>query len=51
MAQDEIVTVDNSFMYFMAKGECTVTISDRLLHGAEDIVVRVLKAGDHFGVS
>lgn len=50
IAQDEPLEA-NSYMYFIAKGDCFVQVKDRLNQGVEDIKHRTLLPGDHFGVS
>ena len=40
----------NNFMYFITKGECIVKVKDRILLKEEDLKIRDLFPGDHFGV-
>jgi hypothetical protein len=42
---------NNSYMYFIAKGDCFINVKDRLKDGVEEIRHRSLLPGDHFGVS
>lgn len=50
IAQDDAAG-DDSSMYFIAKGDCFVSVKDRLNEGNEEIKHRTLLPGDHFGVS
>ena len=51
--QGEELDADHTknFMYFLTKGECEVKVKDRQKLKEEDLRVRTLYPGDHFGVS
>ncbi len=48
--QDDELTEENSFMFFIAKGDCVVMIKDKVSDGHEELKHRSLLPGDHFGV-
>lgn len=59
MVQDEEVKLNltenserdkrNDYMFFIAKGECNVMVKDKLYEGHEELLVRTLQPGEHFG--
>ncbi|CDW87072.1 cyclic nucleotide-binding protein [Stylonychia lemnae] len=49
VSQDDEVTEDTCYMFFLAKGDCVVMIKDRVQDGHEEIKHRSLLPGDHFG--
>lgn len=50
VSQDDELTPENSYMYFIAKGDCNVMIKDKVNDVFEEIQHRSLLPGDHFGV-
>jgi len=49
--QDEELSPENDFIYFISKGKCKVTIKDKFTDRYEEKEVRILEPGMHFGVS
>jgi hypothetical protein len=37
VAQDDELTLDNSYMYFISKGDCNVMIKDKVNDVAEEV--------------
>ena len=51
ITQDEEVTDENGYMFFIVKGDCSVTVKDKIGEAVEEGDPKILGAGDHFGVS
>ena len=47
--QDEELKRENDEIYFIAKGKCSVKIRDKFKDRFEEMQVRILEPGDHFG--
>ena len=48
---DDEYTPETCYMYIIQKGDCQVTVKDNINEITEEIIVKQLNPGDHFGVT